>query len=392
MTGPFHIQQISKFKDNPTILQVLPELNSGGVERTTLEVASAITKAGGRSLVASAGGSMVDELERRGGHHIPFPLATRNPIKLAANIRHLRHMFLAEGVDIVHVRSRAPAWSVYKALKGMNLPLVTTFHAPYNTNIIFKRFYNSVMARGDRVIAISQFVLDHIRKEYDGQPWFSPQRLRLIHEGINLKFFDPKNVTDERINHLREKWSLEPDSKVIMLPGRLTRWKGQGVLLEALSLIKSGNVNIIMVGSDQGRVDYRQELMDIAEKLDLHGRLRLVDHCKDMPAAFMLADLIVSTSTDPEGFGLVMAEAQAMGKPVIASSHGAAMEVVVPNETGWHVPPRDPQALADKIDEFYALSPNQIEKMSKLARNHVEEDFSKITMCRKTLGVYNEFL
>lgn len=289
MTGPFHIQQISKFKDKPTILQVLPELNSGGVERTTLEVASAIAKAGGRSLVASAGGSMVDELERRGGHHIPFPLATRNPLKLAANVRHLRHMFLAEGVDIVHVRSRAPAWSVYKAMKGMNLPLVTTFHAPYNTNIIFKRFYNSVMARGDRVIAISQFVLEHIRKEYDGQPWFTPQRLRLIHEGIDLNFFDPKNVTDERINHLREKWNLRPDSKVIMLPGRLTRWKGQGVLLDALSLIKQDDVNIIMVGSDQGRVDYRQELMDIAEKLGLHGRLRLVDHCKDMPAAFMFS-------------------------------------------------------------------------------------------------------
>ena len=335
---------------------------------------------------------MVSELEQRGAQHITFPLATRNPMKIAANVRHIRQMLLAEGVDIVHVRSRAPAWSVYKAVKGLGIPMVTTYHAPYNTDIIFKKFYNSVMVRGDRVIAISQFVLDHILNQYEGQPWFSPGRLRLIHEGIDLHFFDPKNVAEKRIEHLRNKWQIKPDTSVILLPGRLTRWKGQSVLLEALSHIKKGDVTVVMVGSDQGRVDYRHELTDLAEKLDLHGRLRLVDHCNDMPAAFLLADLVVSTSTDPEGFGLVMAEAQAMGRPVIATGHGAAMEVVLPGETGWHVRPGDPFALAETIDTFYSLSKAERQKIGEAARQHVEAEFSKTTMCRKTLGVYSELL
>lgn len=335
---------------------------------------------------------MVPELEKRGSKHILLPLGTRNPFKVIANAALIRQVIKDHYVDIVHVRSRAPGWSVYKAIKGLDVPMVTTYHAPYNTNFVCKKLYNSVMARGERVIAISQFVLDHIMKKYEGEPWFSPGRLRLIHEGIDLNFFDPKNVTEQRIDILRKQWDLGQDTSVVLLPGRLTRWKGQSVLLEALSHTKKNDITVVMVGSDQGRVDYRNELMKLAEKLNLYGRLRLVDHCHDMPAAFMLADLVVSTSTDPEGFGLVMAEAQAMGKPVIATKHGAAMEVIIPEKTGWHVQPGDPYALADRIDAFYTLSQDQIVTMGKLAREHVEKDFSKTTMRQKTLGVYNELL
>ena len=210
LTRPNQIKQISKFKGKPTILQVLPELESGGVEHTTLEVAAAIAEAGGRSLVMSAGGELVKDLEERGGEHIKIPLlATRNPLGIAANVRRIRRIVKKENVDVVHVRSRAPAWSVYKALKPLDIPLVTTYHAPYNTDIIFKKFYNSVMARGDRVIAISKFVRDHILSQYKEQSWFSEGALRLIHEGIDLNFFNPKNVTMNRMEYLIKQWHVE---------------------------------------------------------------------------------------------------------------------------------------------------------------------------------------
>ncbi|MEB3702766.1 Glycosyltransferase family 4 protein [Candidatus Bealeia paramacronuclearis] len=391
--SPYRVrQEISKFREAPRILQVLPALKSGGVEIGTLQIARAIQNAGGEAFVASSGGPLVERLESYGARHIPLNLEPRNPITIARNVRKLRHILEMERIDIVHVRSRAPAWSVYKAARQAHIPLVTTYHAPYNAQNVLKRFYNSVMAKGDRVIAISEFVAAHILKEYGNASWFHPENLRIVQRAVDLDLFNPYKITAQKLKNLRAEWNISEDHKVILLPARLTRWKGQEVLIRALSLLKSAKMTVVLVGSDQGRTGYRQELEKLVQDLDIQGRVKFVGHCEDMPAAFLLSDLVISTSTDPEGFGRVMAEALAMGRPVVGTRHGGALEIIQEGLTGWYVPPQDPEALAQVIEEAFALPQDAWQKMQMLARESVIQRFSLEKMCRKTLGVYEELL
>lgn len=372
-----------------TILQVLPALGAGGgVERGTIEVAQAIVAAGDRALVASSGGIRAHELKRVGAEHIELSLHSKNPLVVYANIERLTRVIKAEMVDIVHARSRAPAWSAYYAAKRAAVPFMTTFHGTYTAGNALKRRYNSIMTRGERVIAISRFIGGHVHQNYG----VAPGKIRVIHRGVNLDRFDPAKVTAERVAVLAGAWRLGDGLPVIMLPGRLTRWKGQTVFIEAVRRLGRRDIRCLLVGGHQGRTEYRQELENLVNERDLGGIVRIVDHCDDMPAAYMLTDVVVSASTDPEAFGRVVVEAQALGRPVVASDHGGARETVIEGETGWLYPPGDVEALTAALDRVLRLSQETRAALAAKAIRNVRENFSLATMCAKTLDVYNEIL
>jgi glycosyltransferase involved in cell wall biosynthesis len=373
----------------PTVLQVLPALVTGGVERGTVDVAAALVDAGWRSIVASTGGPMVRELIRAGAEHVELPLASKNPLVMRQNIERLVTVIRDRQVDIVHARSRAPAWSALAAAERAGAHFITTFHGTYNLGWFgFKQVYNEIMTRGERVIAISEFIAEHARRVYG----LGPERIRVIHRGVDLAKFDPLRVSQERIIHLANRWRLPDGYPVIMLPGRLTRWKGQAVLIEALAELGRHDIRCLLVGSDQGRTAYRQELMDLIRRRNLADVVHIVDECSDMPAAYMLTDVAVSASTDPEAFGRVVVEAQAMGRPVIASDHGAPREIVAHGRTGWLTAPGDAQSLAQAIDRFLSLSEVERVTIADLGQRFVRANFTKETMCARTLAVYREVL
>lgn len=371
-----------------TVLQVLPAMVTGGVERGTIEMAQAIVEAGGRALVASSGGAMVHELTRVGAEHIELPLESKNFFVMRKNATRLAKIIRQESVDLVHARSRAPAWSAYWASKRTNVPFITTFHGTYSAGNPLKRWYNSVMTKGDRVIAISSFIAGHMRQIYGVRR----EVIRLIHRGVDLFRFDPEKITAERLVKLTTQWNIPDGVAVIALPGRLTRWKGQLVFIDAIAKLGRRDICCLLIGSDQGRVDYRRELERRIKQHNLEGVITIVDECNDMPTAYMLTDLVVSASTDPEAFGRVVCEAQAMGRPVVATDHGGARETVIEDETGWLCKPGDVDSMARAIGKGLALSTGKREAMAKRAKDHIRKDFSKEAMCAKTLEVYNEVL
>jgi len=382
---------VSKLR-RPVVLQVLPSLVTGGVERGTVDIAGALARAGWVAVVASSGGAMVREVERAGAIHVTLPLDSKNPSTIRANIGRLSALIDAYEVDIVHARSRAPAWSAYYAARRRGRHFVTTFHSPYSLSFPGKRWYNQIMARGKRVIAISHFIADHVQAQYG----VGPDRLRMVPRGVDLDAFDPMRVFPGRMIQLAEAWRLPDGVPVVMLPGRLTRWKGHTVLIDALTQLRRRQpgrlLRCLFVGSDQGRHGYRRELEKLTRQRELGDVLQIVDNCRDMPAAYMLADVVVSASTDPEGFGRVAVEAQAMGKPVIAAAHGAARETVVDNVTGMLVRPGDAHALADALERMLALGTVEREALAARAIEHVRQGFTKQQMCERTLAVYHELL
>lgn len=372
----------------PTVLQVLPALHTGGVERGTCDMAAAIMDAGWRAVVASSGGPMTRELERAGALHVNLPLDSKNPLTLRANAGKLVDVIARWKVDLVHARSRAPAWSAFWATERAGVPLITTFHGTYNVQNAFKRQYNAVMTKGVRVIAISDFISEHMLAEYGAEMG----RVRVIPRGVDIRSFDPDAVKAERVIKLAREWRLPDGVPVIMLPGRLTRWKGQTVLIDAMARLGRRDVQAVLVGADQGRTAYREELEQRIHRYGLDGIVRIVDHCTDMPAAYMLADVVVSASTDPEAFGRVVAEAGAMGRPIIVSGHGGAREIVIDGETGWLTPPADSSALAEAVQHALSLPPETRRTLAEKAIAHVRERYTKAQMCAATLGVYEEVL
>ena len=372
----------------PTVLQVLPALETGGVERSTVDIAQALVAAGWGALVASAGGPMENELRRVGADHWQLPLSGKNPFVIRANVARLEALIEAEGVDLVHARSRAPGWSALHAARRTGRPFVTTFHGAYNFNNWLKRRYNSVMARGDRVIANSHFIDHHIARHYHPDP----ARVRVVPRGIDFERFDPERVANERMIRLSERWRLPDGAPVVLLPGRLSRWKGHRVLIEALALLDRTDIRCLLVGSDQGRHGYHRELKKLIAAHGLDQIVHLVEHCDDMPAAYMLADVVVSASLDPEAFGRVAVEAQAMGRPTIATDHGGARETLIDGETGWLTPPGDVRALAAAVNEALEIDPPARQALAARAMARVRANFSKHSMCAATLEIYGELL
>jgi glycosyltransferase involved in cell wall biosynthesis len=371
----------------PAVLQIVPRLVSGGAERGTVDLAGALVAAGWISYVASAGGPLEREVARTGSAHLTLPLASKNPLLLRRNAAALVWLIRRLGIDIVHARSRAPAWSAWSAANATGRHFVTTFHNAYDSGGAFKRWYNSVMARGERVIAISQFVADHAAQVYG----IGPDRLRMIPRGVDLDIFDPDRVGAQRIVSLARQWRLPDGAPVVMLPARLTRWKGGLDFIAAVAALGRRDVCCLLVGPEQRR-GFRRELEAAIERNGLAGLFRIVEECHDMPAAYMLADVVVSASSDPEGFGRVIIEAQAMGRPVVATDHGGARETIEPGLTGWLVPPRDPTGLAAAIAEALSLGTSERSVFAQRAIAHVADRYSRQAMCARTIEVYEELL
>jgi glycosyltransferase involved in cell wall biosynthesis len=371
----------------PAVLQVLPSLVSGGAERGTVELAAALVAAGWIAYVASGGGPMERELARAGATHLRLPLASKNPLVMRRNSTALARLIRRLGIDIVHARSRAPAWSAWAAARLTGRHFVTTFHNAYGAGTALKRQYNSVMARGERVIAISHFVAAHAAAVYG----IGPDRLRTIPRGVDLDSFDPARVSAARVISLACQWRLPDGAPVVMLPARLTRWKGGLDLVAAIAALQRRDLCCVLVGPEQRR-GFRREIETAIERRGLAGQFRLVDECRDMPAAYMLADVVVSASRDPEGFGRVVVEAQAMGRPVVATDHGGSRETILPGITGWLVPPRRPAALAAALGEALALPAEERQRLGERARAHVAANFTHAAMCARTIEVYDELL
>lgn len=369
------------------MLQVIPSLISGGAERGTIDLAGALAAAGWSAYVASAGGPMEHQLTRVGAHHLKLPLASKNPLVMRRNAAALIEIIRRHKIDIVHARSRAPAWSAWSAARATRRRFVTTFHNAYDTDLPLKRWYNSVMARGERVIAISHFVADYVAQTYG----VGPDRLRVIARGVDIAAFDPRRVNGDRVIALATSWRVPEDTAVVMLPGRLTRWKGGLDFIEAIARLGRRDLCCLLVGAEQRR-GFRRELEQRIERRGLGGMFRIVENCRDMPAAYVLSDVVVSASTDPEGFGRVIIEAQAMGRPVVATDHGGARETILPGVTGWLVPPHDPAALATAIAEALRLDAAGRGAFARRATAHVASGYTREAMCGKTIDVYEELL
>jgi len=371
----------------PVILQVLPELRTGGVERGTVEIARAIIKAEGVAIVASAGGAMTSQLAHCGATHIALPLATKNPFKIWLNSFRLARLIKKYNVDIIHARSRAPAWSAWMAAKRTKCHFVTTFHGTYGLKSSFKKRYNSIMTRGERVIAISQFIADHINKHYP----VDPACLRVIHRGVDLKLFNPFSHSPQRMIELTRQWRLPDELPMILFPGRITRWKGQDVFLRALAQLPHRNFFAVILGDDKGHEAYRQELEELITKTHLEGHVRIARHTHYVSEAYMLSRVVVATSLEPEAFGRVVLEAQAMGKPVIATNHGGPQETVINDATGWLISPGDVDVLSQCIDHALSIDDETMHWMAEQAIASARR-FSLDAMCQQTLDVYEEIL
>lgn len=377
-------------KRPPVVLQVVPALVTGGAERGCIDVALALKAAGATPLVASSGGPMAHELDRAGITHITLPLASKNPLTIWRNAGALADIIRTHTVDIVHARSRAPAWSGYLAARKTGARYMTTFHAPYNFKSAPKRWYNSVMARGERIIAISGFIHSHILSSYGDM--VDPADIRVIHRGIDTDVFAPERVTPARMAQLATQWRVPDDRPVILLPGRLTRWKGQTVMIDALEKLGRKDIRCLLVGSDQGRTGYRAELESRIRRAGLEGVVHMTNHCSDMAAAYRLSTVVVSASREPEAFGRVIVEAQAMGRPVIVTAIGAYQETVIPGETAWVVPPDDPESLAQALAQALDMPVEQRDAIGTHARAFVAGRYTRTRMCADTLAVYDELV
>lgn len=376
------------------ILQIIPELEHGGTARSALDVAAALAEGGARALVASEGGRLASDLQAQGGVWLRFPTRAKNPLRMLLNARHLAKLIRREGVDLVHVRSRACAWVAYGATRRNKRPLVTTFQGTPNATSAFALRYNSVMARGDAVIVNSRFQAAAVAKLYPA----IADRLAIIRSGIDLKSFAPGAVPGSRVQALRQAWNVSPDERVVLLAGRLAPWNGQRVLIEAARLLRqtgTADIRIILAGEPAGRRGFAKELDVQIEACDLTGHVRQIGHCADMPAALLAASVVVVPSLRADSFPRVAVEAQAMGTPVIGSDIGAMSEAIVATpgtRTGWLVPPDDAAALAQALSEALAAGASAREALARRARAHVERAFSAERSNRDTLALYAALL
>jgi len=375
---------------NKTIAQVLPSLESGGVERGTIDLAIALKRLCKQPIVISRGGKLVKILERNDILHIQAPVHEKNPVSIWQNKCFLQKIIEHHKIDLIHARSRAPAWSAYFACKNKNIPFLTTFHGTYNFTNNLKRAYNSVMVKGNHVIANSDFIRQHIIDHY--RDYVSPNNITTVQRGVDLDVFNPEKISLNDIERFKENWGIKKGVPVVMMIGRLTRWKGQKVLIQALKQMAEHSFQCFIVGSDQGRTAYKEELEQEIQTASLENKIFLKDHCDDIPTALLTADVVVHASTDPEAFGRTVAEAQAMGKPVITNTLGAPREIVIKDETGWVIEPNDPEDLARAIQQVLTFNNQKREEIAHNAREKIIKSFSLQQMCDNTALIYEMLL
>ena len=372
----------------PGILQVLPSLMSGGVEREVIQLAELVTNSGYNSFVASAGGILVTQLYQVKARHFELPLDSKNPFTIWRNIAKLVDIIEKHNIRIIHAQSRAPAWSSYFAAKKTGCKFLTTVHGAHSITGRFKRFYNSIMTKGIKVIAVSHFISDYLRENYD----FDEKKIEIIHCGTNLDYFNYDNIEKRRIIDLAQKIRIPTDKPIILVPGRLSRSKGHVHVIETIKKLRSNSVTCLIVGDDKGHFEYRQELQNLIDSSGLSRRVIITSSVTDMPAMYALSDIVISASTKPESLGLVSIEAQAMGRMMIATSIGGSRETIIDGQTGWLVEPGDPEAMKCAIEEALSLDLPKRLYRAKLARNHVERHFSLDSMREKMLHIYGYLL
>ncbi len=383
----------------PTILQIIPRLDTGGAELSTIEIVEAVVRAGGRALVATEGGRMADRITALGGEIITLPVDAKSPVTIIANASRIASLVRSRGVSLIHARSRAPAWSGLIAARRTRIPFLTTYHGAYGERGRVKRLYNSVMVRGDAVIANSKYTSDLIISRYGalaGTPHIIPR-------GVDVARFSPAAVDETRRNSLRKAWDVEPEQPIILQAARLTTWKGQRIVIEAVAQLNDhgrlGDTVLVLAGDAQGRDDYTDGLRALARKRGIADRVRLVGHVDDIAAAYAIAHVTVVASIEPEAFGRAAAEALALGCPTITTDIGAPPETVLApprvaaaEATGWHVPPRDASALASALAEALALTGDARRAMGERAIASIAARFTLETMKRQTLAVYDSLL
>jgi glycosyltransferase involved in cell wall biosynthesis len=369
-----------------TVVQMLPELESGGVERGTLELAKYLSRNGHRSIVISGGGRLVPQLESEGSEHVLWAIGRKSPLTLRF-VPRLRRFLIRQNVDILHLRSRVPAWVGYLAWRSLpeqSRPhLVTTFHGFYSVSK-----YSAIMTKGERVIAISKTIQEHIQKVYN-VPY---EKITLIHRGVDTDIFNPSKVSQDRIRTLQSAWGVNVKQKpLIMLPGRVTSWKGHDIFLRSLSGIKDLSWTAVCVGELDRGSSYVKNLLMLRSKLGLEKRVRFVEYCDDMPAAYLLADIVVSaSSTQAEAFGRISVEAQAMGRPVIATAHGGSIETVIDRKTGWLVQPNDTESMVEVLREALT-DKTRMKQHGENGIKWVRDNFTVKRMCEKTVSLYSNF-
>ena len=368
------------------ILQILPSLVNGGVESETVDTVKAITDAGGKAYVASAGGLLVEKIIANGGVHIELPLKTKSPLSVYCNISKLQKIIRDHQIQLVHARSRAPAWSAYYASKRENVPFVTTYHGAYGMKGWGKKKYNQVMLKGDRIMVPSQFITHHLKKNY----FFDQRKLRTVPSGIDTTYFDPITISAKQAAIQKKDWGAPAGNTILLMPGRLSRIKGCDVAIEALAALKKRNVSLVFVGAVGNT--YEQELATRAKELNLQDHVFFCPPSQNMPLTYAAADIIISASRKPESFGRTIVEAQAMGKPIIATKHGGAVELISHERTGWLIQPEEPQKLARTLKKMMELSPKALEDITTHARDVVTHTYTANIMGQKTIAVYRELL
>ncbi|MBU6141355.1 MAG: glycosyltransferase family 4 protein [Proteobacteria bacterium] len=376
------------------VMQILPALESGGVERGTVDVAKALKKEGFEPIVLSKGGVMVYQLREAGITHIELAIGSKNPLKIFSNIGQLVKIIKEHQVDIVHVRSRAPMWSAYFACKKTKTKLVATVHGTYSLNFLHweifspKRIYNEIMLKADRVIVVSNFIKSYLLKNYPGD--FS-DKLTVIQRGADLSYFNPAAASNTRIIDLMKSWNIPEDKKIILMPARFTSWKGHEFLIETLAKVKN-DFFCVMIGSDHGHKAFRKKIEQLILKKDLAEKVRIIGLCKDMQTAYAISNFVVCPSIRPEAFGRISIEAQASGKIIIATKIGGTLDTVIEEKTGFLVDVGDVQKFAELIDRILEMPKEESDRFGLAARKNIEENFSNEKMCQLTLNVYRELL
>jgi len=377
------------------VLQVIPTLGYGGAETGCYDLAHYLYEQNCSSYIVTSGGELLKYINKNRVKVIRLPVHSKNPLLILINAIILSFIILFLKISIVHARSRAPAWSCYIATKITRRKFVTTFHGTYNYNNVFKKFYNSIMLKSDLIIAGSNFIFSHINENYP-EYLNSKKKFLVIFRGINTDYFDGSTILDTDEDKLLKKWEIKRGKKIILLPGRLTEWKGQELFLEAINLV---NIQLgheafyaVILGSDQGRKIFKKKLIRLVDQYRLSNQVRFIDECKKMPIAYKIANIVISSSIEAESFGRVSVEAQSMEKPIIASNIGGSNETIVNNKTGILFESGNPEALSAKIVEVLQLDETTLKLMGNEGRKNVVKKFNIEKMCFTTYSEYKKLI
>jgi glycosyltransferase involved in cell wall biosynthesis len=377
------------------VLQVIPKLGYGGAETGCYDLAHYLAEKDCISFIATSSGQLLKFVKKNKVKIFRLPVHSKNPFLILLNTIILSILILINNINIVHARSRAPAWSCYLACLITGRNFITTFHGTYNFRSVIKKFYNSIMLRSKLTIAGSNFIFNHINENYN-KYLNSKKKLRVIFRGINIDYYSKKNISILKQEKLKKEWELFPNRFTILLPGRLTRWKGQEKFIEALNILIEDYQNLkfqaIILGSDQGRKVYKKKLVNLVQRYSLNKKIKFVDHCREMPLAYSIADVVVSTSIEPEAFGRVSVEAQAMEKPIIASNLGGSKETILNKKSGFLYKHDDPRELAKTLNTVIDLELDKLKSIGIEGRKNVTRKFNVELMCDSTLREYKKLL